>query len=87
MLEVIDAFKLPKGVRVTIWICLWTSRQQVLHDARADGQLEQVASLFEVNNYDSPALTNEYMEELVKRLQDKENYDVQVNKLYAEHRV
>jgi radical SAM superfamily enzyme YgiQ (UPF0313 family) len=82
-LEVIDAFDIPNGVWVTIGICLWTSRQQVLHDAQADGQLEEGASLFEVNNYVSPTLPKGYMEELVEKLQEKENYDVQVNKLDA----
>ena len=84
-LEVIDAFDIPNGVWVTIGICLWTSRQQVLHDAQVDGQLEESASLFEVNNYVSPTLSKGYMEELVETLQEKENYDVQVNQLCADH--
>ncbi|HUV25990.1 MAG TPA: hypothetical protein VMW34_01370 [Anaerolineales bacterium] len=86
-LDVIDTFDIPNGVWVTIGICLWTSRQQVLHDAQVDGQLDEGASLFEVNNYVSPALTKGYMEELVETLQVKENYDVQVNKLYPDHPV
>ena len=83
-LEVIDAFDIPNGVWVTIGICLWTSHQQVLHDAQVDGQLEEGASLFEVNNYVSPTLSKGCMEELVKTLQEKENYAVQVNQLYAD---
>ena len=84
-LEVIDAFDVPDGVWVTIGICLWTHRQQVLRDARADGQLEEGAALFEINNYVSPRLSKGFMEDLVERLQEKPNYDVQVNQLYAEH--
>jgi hypothetical protein len=86
-LAVIDAFEIPNGVWVTIGICLWTSRQQGLHDAQADGRLDEGASLFEVNNYVSPTFPKGYMEELVETLQEMKNYDVQVNKLYADHPV
>lgn len=40
-LDVVDAFDIPNGIWVTIGICLWTPRQQVLDVARAEGQLEQ----------------------------------------------
>jgi len=83
-LDVIDAFEIPQGVWVTIGICLWTDRQQVLQEARTQGQLDEGASLFEVHNYASPALSKDYMEAIVETLQGKKNYDVQVNKLYAE---
>jgi hypothetical protein len=82
-LDVIDAFHIPGGVWVTIGICLWTPRQQVIEVARTDGQLIDDQSLFEATNYISPQLPKAYMEDLVKTLQGRENYDVQVNKLYA----
>lgn len=84
-LEVVDAFDIPQGIWVTVGLCLWTPRQQMLEQARADGQLQEGDSLFEAVNYASPALSKEYMEELVETLQAKDNYDVQVNKLYATH--
>ncbi|MCP4362676.1 MAG: radical SAM protein [Chloroflexi bacterium] len=83
-LAVMDEFHIPQGVWVTIGICLWTSRQKVLEDARADGQLDDDKALFSSANYISPQLPKEYMAELVKTLSMKENYTVQVNKLYAD---
>ncbi len=83
-LAVIDSFHVPQGVWVTIGICLWTSRQKVLEDARAEGQFNEDKALFSGANYISPGLPEEYMVGLVETLKTKENYDVQVNKLYAE---
>jgi hypothetical protein len=82
-LDVIDDFDIPEGVWVTIGICLWTSLQQVLEDARADGQLDDDKALFSGATYLSPRLPKDYMIELVESLTMKENYTVQVNKLYA----
>jgi radical SAM superfamily enzyme YgiQ (UPF0313 family) len=84
-LAVIDEFEVTQGVWVTIGICLWTSRQKVLEDARADGQLDDDKALFSGANYMSPDLPKDYMVELVKSLKTKENYDVQVNKLYTDN--
>ena len=83
-LSVIDRYQVPAGVWVTIGICLWTSHQKVLEDARADGQLDNSTDLFNVANYVSPDLSKDYMTELVESLSEKENYTVQVNKLYAD---
>ena len=82
-LGVIDQFQPPHGVWVTIGICLWTSHQKVLEDARIDGQLDDNKELFSGANYVSPELPKDYMVELVASLRLKENYTVQVNKLYA----
>ena len=82
-LAVIDNYQAPEGVWVTIGICLWTDRQKVLKDARADGQIDDHKELFSGTNYVSPALSKDYMEALVASLSGKENYTVQVNKLYA----
>ena len=80
-LDVVDNFDVPAGVWVTIGICLWTAHQQVLEDARADGQLEDDKILFNGANYLSPHLTNEYLNELVESLNARENYTVQFNKV------
>jgi radical SAM superfamily enzyme YgiQ (UPF0313 family) len=82
-LQVIDAYQIPNGVWVTIGICLWTPRQQVIQNALADGQLEEDDSLFEAVNYVSPGLSRDEMEDLIEMLQGKDGYDVQVNQLYA----
>jgi len=83
-LSVIDSFQVPQDVWVTIGICLWTPHQKVLEDARADGQLDDNKELFSGANYVSPRLPKDYMVELVESLRMKENYKVQVNKLYAD---
>jgi radical SAM superfamily enzyme YgiQ (UPF0313 family) len=85
-IEVIDGFHIPQGVWVTIGICLWTSHQQVLKDARADDQLVDDIELFSGANYVSPGLPKDYMVELIESLRKKEGYTVQVNKLYADHK-
>jgi hypothetical protein len=84
-LDLIDEFQVPQGVWVTIGICLWTSHQGVLEDARKDGQFDDDKALFSGANYVSPQLPKDYMMELVETLSMKENYDVQVNKLYSDH--
>jgi len=91
-LDLVDEFEIPQGVWVTIGICLWTDRQQVLDDARQDGQLKNDADdkhpeeLFEGATYMSPELPKTYMVELIESLGKRENYTVQVNKPYAEYR-
>jgi radical SAM superfamily enzyme YgiQ (UPF0313 family) len=82
-IAVMDSFQVPEGVWVTIGICLWTSLQKVLEDARADGQLNDDRGLFNGANYVSPELPKDYMLGLVESLRMKENYTVQVNKLYS----
>jgi radical SAM superfamily enzyme YgiQ (UPF0313 family) len=83
-LEVIDNFEVPQGIWVSIGITLWTAHQKVLQDARAEGQLHDDKELFSGANYVSPGLPKDYMVALVESLREKENYTVQVNKLYAD---
>lgn len=83
-LAVIDDYQIPEGIWVTIGICLWSSHQKVLENARADGQLVHDANLFDNVNYVSPQLPREFMLELVETLRGKENYTVQVNQAYAD---
>jgi radical SAM superfamily enzyme YgiQ (UPF0313 family) len=84
-LEVIDKYEVPQGIWVSIGITLWTAHQQVLQDARAEGQLRDDKQLFSGANYVSPELPKDYMVALLESLQAKDNYTVQVNKLYADH--
>ena len=83
-LGMMDRFQVPQGIWVTIGICLWTTHQKVLGDARADGQFVDNQALFSGTNYISPQLPRDFMEALVESLRMRENYTVQVNKLYAD---
>ena len=82
--DLMDSFHIPQGIWVTIGICLWTHHQNVLDDARKDGQLENDKELFNGACYMSPELSKNYMIELIETLKTRENYTVQVNKPYAE---
>ena len=57
--------------------------KKALEDARADGQLDDNRELFSGANCMSPQLPRDYIVELEEPLKIKENYTVQVNKLYA----
>jgi pyruvate-formate lyase-activating enzyme len=82
--DLIDSFHIPQGIWVTVGICLWTHHQNVVDDARKDGQLENDKELFEGACYMSPELPRNYMIELIESLRARENCTVQVNKPYAE---
>ena len=70
-LALIDSFTIPLGTWVTIGICLWTPRQEVLAIARQAGQLTDDRMLFEGANYLSPDLTKPYMIRLIETLRIK----------------
>ncbi len=80
---VLDQYSIPQGTWMTIGICLWTPRQEVLTDARQAGQLTDDRMLFEGINYLSPELPRSYMEELIGTLRYKTGLTVQVNQPYA----
>jgi radical SAM superfamily enzyme YgiQ (UPF0313 family) len=82
-LALIDSFQIPLEAWVSIGICLWTHHQEVLDDAREDGQLKENRELFDGAYYISPELPKDYMIELIESLGARENYTVQVNKPYA----
>ena len=79
----LDQYSIPQGTWMTIGICLWTPRQEVLTDARQAGQLTDDRMLFEGINYLSPELPRSYMEELIGTLRYKNGLTVQVNQPYA----
>ena len=84
--DLIDSFQMPIETWVSIGICLWTHHQEVLDDAREDGQLKDDRELFDGAYYVSPELPKDYMIELIESLGARENYTVQVNKPYVEYR-
>ncbi len=85
-LALLDRYFIPLGTWVTIGICLWTHRQQILEPVRQSGQFSDDRELFEGANYMSPDLPKEYMIELIETLKAKKGYSVQVNKPYASAR-
>jgi radical SAM superfamily enzyme YgiQ (UPF0313 family) len=82
-LDLIDGFSIPLGSWVTIGICLWTPRQEVLSIARQSGQLKYDRMLFKGANYLSPELTKPYMLRLIETLRSKKGLSVQVNQPYV----
>lgn len=82
-LGLMEDCSIPLGIWVTIGICLWTRRQEVLAEAYRSGQIRSDAEMFSGANYISPALSEGYMRELIARLSEKPGYTVQVNKPYA----
>ena len=82
-LDLLDPHTIPSGVWVTIGICLWTPRQEVLTEACRAGQLTDKRALFAGANYLSPDLPRPYMEELIESLHSKEGFSVQVNQPYV----
>jgi radical SAM superfamily enzyme YgiQ (UPF0313 family) len=83
-LSVMDNFPIPR-IYVTIGLSLWTHHQRVLDDIRKDGQLPENEKLFDEIHYISPELPKEYMIDLIKTLNEEENYTIQVYKPYADH--
>ena len=84
-LALLDNYAIPLRTWVTVGICLWTHRQQILEEARRDGQFRNDEELFEGANYMSPELPKDYMIGLIKTLKTQKGYTVQVNKPYAEY--
>jgi hypothetical protein len=84
-LALLDGYAIPLGTWVTVGICLWTHRQQVLDEAYRSGQIRDDAELFEGVNYMSPELPKEYMVGLIKTLKARAGYTVQANKPYADY--
>ncbi len=82
-LALLDQYSIPLGTWVTIGICLWTHHQEVLEQARQEGQFRDDRELFEGVNYMSPELPKDYMIELIETLKAKKGYTVQVNQPYA----
>ena len=81
--ELIDGYKIPLESWATIGICLWTHHQNILQDARKDGQLKDDKDLFNGVYYISPELPKNYMLDLIRSLQARKKWKIHVNKLYA----
>lgn len=81
--DILNRHSIPLGSWMTIGVCLWTPRQEVLAEARQNGQLTNDRMLFEGINYLSPELPRDYMEELIGNLRNRKGLSVQVNQPYA----
>jgi radical SAM superfamily enzyme YgiQ (UPF0313 family) len=79
-LSVLADYPLPLGVWVTIGVYLWTELQDVVAEARREGQLAENEALFDGPVYLSPGLPPGYLPELVSCLREKPGYTVQVNR-------
>jgi radical SAM superfamily enzyme YgiQ (UPF0313 family) len=82
-LALIDRYPIPLATWVTVGLCLWTPRQEVLAEARRAGQWTDDRRLFEGAAYLSPELPRAFMETLIDTLRSKKGYNVQVNLPYA----
>ncbi len=85
-LSLLEGCTIPLGTWVTVGICLWTRRQEVLQEAYRSGQIQSDAEMFAGVNYISPELPEEYMRDLINWLAQQPGYSVQVNKPYAQYR-
>ena len=83
--SIIDNFPKIHDVWVSIGICLWTKHQKILDDARKSGQLQDDRELFECGYYIPPELPKKYMVEFIESINSKKNFQLQVNKPFAEY--
>jgi len=79
-LEVLDDYKIPNGVWVTIGVYLWTDYQDIVGEARRAGALNDDRELFSGAVYLSPGLPRSYLQELPEVLRLGRGYMVQFNK-------
>lgn len=79
-LQVLGDYHIPLGVWVTVGVYLWTDYQDIVGELRQAGQLPEDLSLFSGVVYLSPALSRDYMEDLLVSLRSRPGYQVQVNK-------
>jgi radical SAM superfamily enzyme YgiQ (UPF0313 family) len=79
-LAVLDEYKIPNGVWVTIGVYLWTDYQDIVAEARRTGFLEDDKELFTGAVYLSPGLPKSYLRELPDTLRARPGYSVQFNK-------
>ncbi|MEW6649198.1 MAG: radical SAM protein [Chloroflexota bacterium] len=79
-LSLLDEYHIPLGVWVTIGVYLWTEYQDIVNEARRDGLPAECESLFDGAVYLSPALSPNFLVELVSHLRAKPGYTVQVNR-------
>ena len=81
--DVVDRYPKITQTWVTIALFLWTCHQKVLEEASHSGQFKDDRELFDGAYYISPALTEDYMVNLIASLNQRENFLVQVNKPFA----
>jgi radical SAM superfamily enzyme YgiQ (UPF0313 family) len=79
-LSLLDEYKIPNGIWVTIGVYLWTDYQDIVTEARRTGYLKDDKELFSGAVYLSPGLPRSYLGELPDMLRTRHNYSVQFNK-------
>jgi radical SAM superfamily enzyme YgiQ (UPF0313 family) len=81
-LWVLDDYKIPNGVWVTIGVYLLTYLQDIVYEARRNGYLQDDKELFCGAVYLSPDLPRSYLKELPDVLRARHGFSVQYNKPY-----
>ncbi len=81
-LAVIDRYPVPR-LSVTIGINLWTHHQPMVKQMLETGELSSNINLFDEAHYISPELPREFMLDLIKDLNTRQNCSVFVFKPYA----
>jgi radical SAM superfamily enzyme YgiQ (UPF0313 family) len=79
-LSVLDDYKIPNGVWVTLGVYMWTDYQDIVTEARQTGYLKDNKELFNGAVYLSPGLPRSYLQELPDVLRARHGYSVQFNK-------
>ncbi len=77
---VLDDYRLPLGVWITIGVYLWTDYQDIVAEARRTGFLKDDKELFTGAAYLSPDLPKSYLRDLPEMLWARSGYSVQFNK-------
>jgi radical SAM superfamily enzyme YgiQ (UPF0313 family) len=79
-MAVLDDYKIPNGVWVTVGVYLWTDYQDIVAEARRTRFLKEDQELFSGCVYLSPGLPGSFLRELPDALRAKPGYAVQFNK-------
>lgn len=77
-LQVLEDYTIPLGVWFTVGVYLWTDLQDVVAELCNAGRLTK-EQLFTGAVYLAPALTMDYLDELLRKLRARPGYQVQVN--------
>jgi radical SAM superfamily enzyme YgiQ (UPF0313 family) len=78
-LKVVEEYDIPDGTWVTIGVYLWTVYQDITAELIRKGQLQK-KDLFTGVVYISPALSKNYLAELITNLKNTSGYSIQCNK-------
>jgi radical SAM superfamily enzyme YgiQ (UPF0313 family) len=79
-LQVLEDYKIPYGVWITIGIYLWTRYQEIVAEVHGMGMLKNNKELFNGAVFLSPGLPKSYLKTLPEMLRARRGYEVQFNK-------